>query len=83
LSASSIFGRSEGVSFYNPNVENWSPRMIRLEYEAKAHCDLMLYVISSETRAVASMVEVCVSGGGCVDDDDDDGVKFAGGPLYR
>eukprot|EP00042_Codosiga_hollandica_P038926 m.321447 g.321447 ORF g.321447 m.321447 type:complete len:591 (+) comp55512_c0_seq33:1214-2986(+) len=46
-----------GISFFNPNVETWTPRLISLEHMAKQSCTALLFVVDSNTRAVASMVE--------------------------
>lgn len=39
-------------------VDEWSPDLIPVEAKAKAGALLVLFVVSAETRAVASMVEV-------------------------
>ncbi|CAI8039010.1 hypothetical protein GBAR_LOCUS21707, partial [Geodia barretti] len=48
----------EGISFYNPQVDHWSPELIDIEEEAKQAASTLLYVIDDQTRAVSSMVEV-------------------------
>jgi hypothetical protein len=48
----------EGISFYNPQVDHWSPELIDIEEEAKQAATTLLYVIDDQTRAVSSMVEV-------------------------
>jgi len=46
------------VSFYNPQLEGWSTHYIPLEAAVKDCCRLLLYVISEDTRAMTSMIEV-------------------------
>lgn len=46
-----------GVSYYNPQVENWSPELVALEAAAKTEAVQVLFVIDHQTRAVASMLE--------------------------
>lgn len=49
--------RQQGVSYFNPQVSNWDRRLLPIEREAKERCSVLLYVITGETLAVASMVE--------------------------
>ena len=49
--------RQHGVSYFNPQVENWDRRLLPIEREAKERCSVLLYVVSGETLSVASMVE--------------------------
>lgn len=46
-----------GVSYYNPQVDDWSPDLVEAEAKAKAAADTCLFVIDSQTRAIASMLE--------------------------
>jgi hypothetical protein len=46
-----------GVSYFNPQVDEWHPDLIEIEANAKAGARLLLFVIGPETRGVASMVE--------------------------
>jgi len=39
-------------------VEEWDPSLIQLEETAKTEADVLLFVIGSQTRAIASMIEV-------------------------
>ena len=50
---------SRSVSFYNPQVANWSPEMVEIEHRAKELAPLLFFVIDYDTRALASIVEVC------------------------
>merc|ERR1719352_226069 len=47
----------ESVSFYNPQVEDWSPELLAQEQHAKQHATVLLFVIDAETRALMSMLE--------------------------
>jgi hypothetical protein len=46
-----------GVTFFNPQVENWSKELVAAEAAAKESCKTLLWVIDGETRSVASMNE--------------------------
>eukprot|EP00042_Codosiga_hollandica_P038923 m.321140 g.321140 ORF g.321140 m.321140 type:complete len:638 (+) comp55512_c0_seq13:1214-3127(+) len=49
---------SHKITYYNPQVDDWSPDLIELEDRAKATAELLFFVIDNETRGVASMIEV-------------------------
>lgn len=51
--------KGEGMTFYNPQQDNWVPEMIELEHQAKNSSQILFWVLNSETRNVGSMVEVC------------------------
>jgi len=48
-----------GCSYYNPQLApgTWTPDLIPIEQRAKEHADCLLFVITPDTRGVASMVE--------------------------
>lgn len=46
-----------GVSYYNPQVDDWSPELVDIEAKAKAEAETLLFVIDSQTRAIASILE--------------------------
>jgi raw len=46
-----------GVTYYNPQVEDWSPELVAIEAAVKDEAELLLFVIDSQTRAIASMLE--------------------------
>ncbi|XP_029656423.2 uncharacterized protein LOC115230359 [Octopus sinensis] len=46
------------ISYYNPQVDNWTPDLVKQEDLIKKSCKCLLFVISEETRGIASMVEV-------------------------
>lgn len=45
------------IPFFNPQIADWHPNLIALEAKAKEVCDVLLFVIDSSTRAIASMLE--------------------------
>lgn len=45
------------IPFFNPQVDDWSPEFIQLEAKAKEECEVLIFVIDSKTRAIASMLE--------------------------
>lgn len=55
--AMTVLSRNK-ITFFNPEIENWSPALIVFENAAKHECDVLLYVIADRSRAVGSMVEV-------------------------
>lgn len=46
-----------GVSFYNPQVDDWAPELAQVEARAKAESGVLLFVIDGQTRAIASILE--------------------------
>jgi hypothetical protein len=46
-----------GISHFNPQVDNWSQELVLIESLIKCNCDTLLFVIDSDTRAIASMIE--------------------------
>ena len=51
--------QSRSVSFYNPQVADWTPDLVEIEHRAKKLAPLLFFVIDHDTRALASIVEVC------------------------
>ncbi|CAF0818483.1 unnamed protein product [Rotaria sordida] len=51
--------QSRSVSFFNPQVTDWTPDLIEIEHRAKELAPLLFFVIDHDTRALASIVEVC------------------------
>ena len=45
------------LTFYNPQVDDWSPELVDIEARAKENADILLFVIDDQTRAVASIAE--------------------------
>ena len=52
-----------GITFYNPQVDDWSPRLVELEEQAKQSSDWLFFVIDNQTRGIASMVELAFLAG--------------------
>ncbi|XP_047514419.1 uncharacterized protein LOC125055831 isoform X2 [Pieris napi] len=46
-----------GITYFNPQVDDWSTELIEVEHRAKAQARALLFVLDSETRAVAACVE--------------------------
>lgn len=46
------------TAYYNPQKDNWSSELVVIEAAAKRDADILLFVITDETRAVGSMIEV-------------------------
>merc|ERR1712166_1891 len=46
-----------GTTYYNPQVDDWSPDLVEIEAQAKQHANILLFVIDAQTRALASMLE--------------------------
>lgn len=53
-----IMYRKHGISHYNPQMPEWNTRYIPLEAAVKDGCRLLIYVITEDTRAMTSMIEV-------------------------
>lgn len=49
--------RDLGISFYNPQVSDWTPDLIELEHRAKEKARVLFFVMDSETRASAGAIE--------------------------
>uniref|UniRef100_A0A0K8RF59 Putative raw n=1 Tax=Ixodes ricinus TaxID=34613 RepID=A0A0K8RF59_IXORI len=49
--------KAYGISYYNPQVTQWIPELIELENQAKENAKVMFFVIDSQTRSVACMIE--------------------------
>lgn len=45
------------ISYYNPQVDDWSPELMKVENYHKDTATILLFVIDNETRAVASCTE--------------------------
>ncbi|XP_013166433.1 PREDICTED: uncharacterized protein LOC106116920 [Papilio xuthus] len=46
-----------GITYFNPQVEDWSTELMEVEHRAKCAARALLFVLDSETRAVAASVE--------------------------
>ncbi|XP_070532848.1 uncharacterized protein [Ptychodera flava] len=52
-----------GITFYNPQVSEWSPELIEIEERAKESAKLLLFVYEEKTRGIASLVEAAFLSG--------------------
>ncbi|XP_033098501.1 uncharacterized protein LOC117102335 isoform X2 [Anneissia japonica] len=52
-----------GLTYYNPQVEEWDPHLIEVEEQAKQLAQLLLFVIDNTTRSAASLVEAAYLAG--------------------
>ena len=57
------FLEAAGITYYNPQVDEWYPELVQIEQKAKQSALVLLFVIGSETRAVVSMVEAAAEMG--------------------
>lgn len=48
---------SFGISYYNPQVSEWSAELVAVEHRAKACAKLLFYVLDKRTRNVVSILE--------------------------
>ncbi|CAK1599727.1 unnamed protein product [Parnassius mnemosyne] len=46
-----------GITYFNPQVDDWSTELMEVEHRAKCAARALLFVLDSETRAVAASVE--------------------------
>lgn len=46
-----------GISYYNPQVENWTPEAVNTERYAKQNAKVLLFVIDKQTRSTVGLVE--------------------------
>jgi len=53
-----------GISYYNPQVDDWSEELVQIEAHAKENAKALLFVIDNQTRAITSCLEatefICV-----------------------
>eukprot|EP00043_Microstomoeca_roanoka_P019836 m.230520 g.230520 ORF g.230520 m.230520 type:complete len:403 (+) comp17060_c3_seq9:349-1557(+) len=52
------FLENAGITYYNPQVDEWSPDLIEIEAQAKENAAVLFFVLDNATRGLASMVEV-------------------------
>ncbi|XP_073822961.1 NDT-like domain-containing protein raw isoform X3 [Musca autumnalis] len=58
--------KESGISFYNPQVSDWTPDLIELEHRAKEKARVLFFVMDSETRASAGAIEAAhIAGQNC------------------
>lgn len=51
------FLEANGISYYNPQVDNWTPEVVDLERYAKQSAQVLLFVIDKQTRSTTSLIE--------------------------
>jgi raw len=49
--------KAAGITYYNPQVDKWYPTFIQIEARARTEACGLLFVLSGETRGVATLVE--------------------------
>lgn len=47
-----------GVAYFNPQTDDWKPEMMQWEAEAKVQSYVLLFVLDSQTRALATLNEI-------------------------
>jgi len=50
--------KQHDVTYYNPQIENWTPDLIEVEEIAKENAQIKFFVIDKMTRGISSMVEI-------------------------
>ena len=53
-----VFIRQHGVSYFDPQMQKFDPLMFSIERRAKEDSNILLFVISKDTTAVACLLEV-------------------------
>lgn len=46
-----------GITYYNPQVDDWTPEVVKIERNAKQSAQVLLFVIDKQTRSTVSLVE--------------------------
>jgi hypothetical protein len=46
-----------GISYYNPQVDDWTPSLVAIEAYHKEHAKILLFVIDDSTRSLVSVLE--------------------------
>ncbi|KAK5650835.1 hypothetical protein RI129_001864 [Pyrocoelia pectoralis] len=50
--------QKHGITYYNPQKSIWGPELVAEEHDAKQSASVLLFVLDSQTRSVAGMIEV-------------------------
>lgn len=45
------------ITYYNPQIDNWTPEVVELEHRAKQNAQVLLFVIDDQTRATVTLIE--------------------------
>lgn len=48
---------ANGISYFNPQVDDWTPEVVNSERWAKQNAKILLFVIDKQTRSTVSLVE--------------------------
>ena len=48
---------SKEITFFNPQVDEWSEELVAIEAKAKEDAEVLLFVIDNKTRGITSMLE--------------------------
>ena len=48
---------SAGVTYFNPQTDDWDPEFVQVEAMMKERAEMLLFVLTKETRGIASMIE--------------------------
>lgn len=48
---------TNGITYYNPQVDNWTPEVVITERYAKQNAQVLLFVIDKQTRSTVSLIE--------------------------
>lgn len=51
----------EGVTYFNPQVQNWTPACAENEANHMANDEILAFVVTSETAGVASLAEIGIA----------------------
>lgn len=52
-----------GITYYNPQVDQWNPELVEHEFHAKENASVLFYVINNETRNVSGIIEAAYLAG--------------------
>ncbi len=48
---------ARSVTYYNPQIDDWTPDLVSVEAKAKEESSVLFFVIDNRTRAIGSMLE--------------------------
>jgi hypothetical protein len=46
-----------GITYYNPQIDNWTPELVKIERHAKQSAQVLFFVFDEQTRSTVSLVE--------------------------
>jgi hypothetical protein len=47
-----------GISYFNPQVEDWTENLIEIENNVKSSAEILLFVLDGNTRGISTMIEI-------------------------